>query len=117
MPRKKPFLEPAATGLVIANIVVIGVVLASLLVTRRAWELRDDALASLAEARTTAAASVARPRPLAATTIHPRAANLRGSTMDRMLLFGVLGAAGSAFFTWRLVARSRTPAPRAARRL
>jgi hypothetical protein len=115
MRRKKLFLEPAATGLVIANIVVIGVVIACLLVTRRAWELRNDALVSLAETRTDAAASMVRARPLAA-TIHVRAGNLRAATMDRMLLFGVLGAAGSAFFTWRLVARSRTPAARIARR-
>ena len=105
MPRKKLFLEPAATGLVIANIVVIGVVIASVLVTRRAWELRETALTALAEARAEPARSVAVAHPLAP-ALHAPPRKLRASAMDRILLCGILGIAGSAFFTWRLVRSS-----------
>ena len=108
--------QPAATGLVIANLVVIGVAIACLLVARRAWQLREDALTALAEARSEAAAA---PRALAGplgATVHARVRKLRASTLDRMLLFGVVGCAASAFFAWRLVTRARAPAPLRARR-
>jgi hypothetical protein len=110
---RKLSLAPAATGLVLANVVVIGVVIACLFVTRRAWDLREDALAALAEARADAQAQalvVTAPaaRPLAA-TVHAPPRRLRATTMDRMLLFGALGVAGSAFFTWLLVTRSSIP--------
>ncbi|HEY7373012.1 MAG TPA: hypothetical protein VIF57_12685 [Polyangia bacterium] len=101
-------LERAATGLVVANILVIGVVIACLFVARRAWDRRDDALAALSEARAAADAAPAlvRGQPLRATA-HAPVRRLRASTMDRLLLFGILGAAGSAYFTWLLVRRSR----------
>jgi hypothetical protein len=102
MPARKVSLAPVATGLVLANVVVIGVVVACLFVTRRAWALREDALAALAEARAHAQIQA---------TIHVPARKLRASTMDRMLLCGILGVAGSAFFTWRLVTGS-SPVPR-----
>ena len=97
MPPSKVSLAPVATGLVLANIVVIGVVIACLFVTRRAWALREDALAALAEVRADARIQE---------TIHAPPLKLRATTMDRMLLCGVLGVAGSAFFTWRLVSNS-----------
>lgn len=108
---RKLSLAPVATGLVLANVVVIGVVIACLFVTRRAWDLRDDALAALAEARADAQTHALRAaaHPLAATVNAPRR-RLRATTMDRMLLFGALGVAGSGFFTWLLVSRSRLPA-------
>jgi hypothetical protein len=110
MTGRKLSLQPAATGLVIANLVVIGVAIACLLVARRAWQLREDALTALAEARADAASA---PRAFAGTVraaVHAPLRKLRASTMDRMLLFGVVGCAASAFFTWRLVTRSRAPA-------
>jgi hypothetical protein len=111
---RKLSLAPAATGLVLANVVVIGVVIACLFVTCRAWDLREDALAALAEARADAQAqALAVTAPAAhpfAATVHPPPGRLRATTMDRMLLFGALGVAGSAFFTWLLVTRSNIPA-------
>jgi hypothetical protein len=97
MPARKISLAPIATGLVLANIVVIGVVIACLFVTRRAWALREDALAALAEVRADARVQE---------TIHAPPLKLRASTMDRMLLCGILGVTGSAFVTWRLVSKS-----------
>ena len=112
---RKLSLAPAATGLVLANVVVIGVVIACLFVTRRAWDLREDALAALAEARADAQAqALAVTAPAAhpfAATVHPPPRRLRATTMDRMLLFGALGVAGSAFFTWLLVTRVEHPLP------
>jgi hypothetical protein len=108
---RKLSLPPAATGLVIANVVVIGVAVACLLVARRAWQLHDDALTALAEALAEAATA---PRAFAGTfgaAVHAPLRKLRASTLDRMLLFGAVGCAASAFFTWRLVVRSRLPAP------
>jgi hypothetical protein len=110
MATRKLSLQPTAAGLVIANLVVIGVAIACLLVARRAWQLREDALNALAEARAEAPTAT---RALAGTfraAMHAPLRKLRASTMDRMLLFGVAGCAASAFFTWRLVARSRAPA-------
>ncbi len=104
-------LERAATGLVVANILVLGVLIACLFVTRRAWDRREDALVALSQARAAADAAppLARGRPLDATA-HAPVRRLRASTMDRLLLFGILGAAGSAYFTWLLVRRSRRTA-------
>jgi hypothetical protein len=96
-------LAPAATGLVIANVIMIGVVIACLFVARRAWNLRDEAVAALAQAREATTSAVA--RPLVA-TVHGRVPRIRGTTLDRILMFGVAGIAGSAFFTWLLVKRS-----------
>ena len=95
-------LRPVATGLLIANLLVIGAAIASLLVARRAWDLREHALTELAELRAAATASnPARPN------VRAPIGKLRAATMDRILLWGFVGAAGSAFFTWRLIARSR----------
>jgi len=96
-------LAPAATGLVIANVIMIGVVIACLFVARRAWNLREEAVAALAQARAATTSAVA--RPLVA-TVHARVPRIRATTIDRILLFGVAGIAGSAFFTWLLVRRS-----------
>jgi hypothetical protein len=113
-------LRPAVTGLVLANLLVIGAAIASLLVARRAWALREDALAALAEARaparTPGAPSIPgeEPQSRPAAGRAPRAnvrapiGKLRAATMDRILLWGSLGAIGSAFFCWRLITRSRT---------
>jgi hypothetical protein len=90
---EKRVLHPAAAGLVLANVVVIGVVVASLLVTRRAWELRENALTALADARAQA-------------SLHAPRSRLRSTAMDRILLIGIVGAAASAYFTWLLVTRS-----------
>lgn len=95
-------LQPVATGLLIANLIVIGAAIASLLVARRAWDLREHALTELAEAR----AAVSSSNPVRA-KIRAPLAKLRAATMDRILLWGFVGAAGSAFFTWRLIVRSR----------
>lgn len=93
----------------IANLVVIGVVVASLLVARRAWELRESALDTLAEARAQASLSVAAvARPLAP-TLHAPSRRLRSTAMDRILLCGVLGVGASAYFTWLVVRRSLAP--------
>jgi len=110
--------QPAVTGLLLANLVVIGAAIASLLVARRAWDLREAALVALAEARVRPGSGAAsRPEaaaPSSAVTGNPVPANvraplgkLRAATMDRILLWGSLGAVGSAFFAWRLIARSR----------
>jgi len=95
-------LQPAATGLLIANLLVIGAAIASLLVARRAWDLREHALIELAEAR----AAVSSSNPVRANVRAPLG-KLRAATMDRILLWGIVGAVGSAFFTWRLIVRSR----------
>jgi hypothetical protein len=109
MPGTKLGLRSLATGLVAANAVVIAVVIASLFVARRAWDRREDALAALAQARAAAGVDPARRRPLEA-TLHAPARRLRASTVDRLLLFGILGAAGSGYFTWLLIKRARSPA-------
>ena len=113
MRRRSSSLAPVATGLVIANVVMIGVAIACLFFARRAWNLREEAVAALADARAAASATMA--RPLVA-TVHARVSRLRPTTLDRMLLFGVVGIAGSVFFTWRLVTRSRGPAAASGRR-
>jgi hypothetical protein len=105
--RRQRRLEPAAVGLVIANVIVIGVVVAALLVSRRAWELRENALTALDESRAHASLSVAAvARPLAP-TLHAPPYKLRSTAMDRILLIGILGAAGSVYFTWLVVRRER----------
>ena len=104
-------LQPAATGLLIANLVVIAAAIASLLVARRAWTLREDALTALAEARLAASAGGAPGAAAVANRVranaHAPISKLRAATMDRILLWGSLGALASAFFTWRLIAHSR----------
>jgi hypothetical protein len=114
---RKLILELAAAGLVIANVVVVGVLIAGLLVARRAWDLRESALAAAAQARAAAAATVCG-RP-SEPTVHAPVRRLRATTMDRILVFGILGAAGSAYFTYLLVARAKAAAqladPRRAR--
>jgi hypothetical protein len=106
MRARKLVLGPAAVGLVVANIVVVGVVIASVLVTRRAWELREAALAAAAQAQAIAEPA-ARGLPLTA-VVHAPLPKLGATAMDRMLLVGIAAAVGSAFFTWLLVRRSRT---------
>ena len=101
---RKLVLGPAAVGLVVANIVVVGVVIASVLVARRAWELREAALAAAAQAQ---AIATERSLPLAA-VMHAPLRKLGATAMDRMLVVGIAAALGSAFFTWLLVRRSRT---------
>jgi hypothetical protein len=114
MLERNPSLAPAATGLVIANVVMIGVAIACLFFARRAWSLREEAVAALGEARAATAPTLG--RPLVA-TVHARVARLRVATLDRMLVFGVVGITGSAFFTWRLVTRSaRARRPRTGKR-
>ena len=102
-------LAPAATGLVIANVIMIGVVIACLFFARRAWSLREEAVDALAQARAATTSAVARPF---VATVHARVPRIRVTALDRIFLFGVAGIAGSAFFTWRLVKRSARAAPR-----
>lgn len=123
MARTKLSIEPAAIGLALANAVAIWAVIACCFFARRAWQLRDDALTALAETRASAArreaidggvistnhveASATGPRA-EEPTIHPAGRRLRRKRMDRLLLLGVLGVGGSAFFAWLLVSRSRS---------
>jgi hypothetical protein len=104
MTRRKLDLGPVAVGLVLANVVLIGVAVASLLVARRAWQLRDAALTAAAQAQAAVAAPRAPARPPA---MHAPLRKLRPTTLERMLLLGIAGGAASAFFTWLLVTRSR----------
>jgi hypothetical protein len=84
MRARKLVLGPAAVGLVVANLVVVGVVIASVLVARRAWELREAALAAAAQAQAIAAPA-ARGLPLTA-VVHAPLRKLGATAMDRMLL-------------------------------
>src|SRR3954447_16637396 len=100
--RKLP-IRPAALGLAIANLVTILVAMGAILFAERAWRSHEDSLAAavhadsalVERARIGSAALIQPPQPPA----HSPTRRIRASTMDRILLFGILGVVGSAFFS------------------
>jgi hypothetical protein len=121
---KRP-IPPAAIGLAIANLVTISVAMGAILFAERAWRLHENSLAAAVHAQSAlvepARIGSAASGPATQPTVHSPTRWVRATTMDRILLFGILGVTGSAFFTWRLVSRSPPIAglpasPRLARR-